>query len=66
MEDEISKIAVGDFEKKPDGSWVCVKNSDITAKSGKIMRIAPTTTFKKGGRFLGFDIVEALEKASAK
>lgn len=63
--DEITKIAIEEYEKKPDGSWVCVKNSDITTSTGRIIRIAPGTAFKPGGKFLGLDVVETLDKISA-
>lgn len=63
--DEIAKIAIDEFEKKPDGSWVCVKNSDVTTKLGRVIRVAPGTTFKKGGTLSGIDFVEALNKVSA-
>ncbi len=63
--DEVAKIAVDEFEKKPDGSWVCVKNSDITTKSQKVIRITPGMTFKKGTQFIGIDIADALDKFSA-
>ncbi|HOW55588.1 MAG TPA: hypothetical protein PLR60_13160 [Syntrophorhabdaceae bacterium] len=62
--DEIVKIAIDEYEKKPDGSWVCVKNSDVTTKTGKVIRIAPGTAFSKGRTFLGLDIAEALDKIS--
>lgn len=64
--DEITKIAIEDFEKKPDGSWVCVKNSDVQSKTGKVVRITPGLTFKKGGKLSGLDIAEALDKISVK
>ena len=60
--DEIAKIAVEDFEKKPDGSWVCVSNSDVTTKAQNIIRIKPGMTFRKGSRLWGLDVVEALER----
>jgi hypothetical protein len=62
--DEVTKIAVEEFEKKPDGSWVCVKNSDITTKSGRIIRVAPGTTLNKGGKLSGIDVVGALDQIS--
>lgn len=64
--DDIVKIVVGDYEKKPDGSWVCVKNSDITTESGRIIRIAPGMAFTQNGKPWGLDVVKALEEASAK
>ncbi len=66
MMDEITKIAVEEFEKKPDGSWVCVKNSDVGTKQQRIMRLKPGMTFRKGLTFCGVDIAEALDKISAK
>jgi len=60
--DEIVKIALEDFEKKPDGSWICVKNSDVTTKSQNIIRLKPGMTFRKGGRLWGLDVAEALER----
>ncbi len=63
--EEIVKIAIDEYEKKPDGSWVCVKNSDVTTKTGMIIRVAPGMTFKKGTAFVGADIAEALDKLSA-
>ncbi len=65
MVDEITKIAVEEFEKKSDGSWVCIKNSDLITNTQKVIRIAPGMLFKKGGTFLGLDVVGALEKMSA-
>ena len=62
--DEVTKIAVEEFEKKPDGSWVCVKNSDITTKSGRIIRVAPGTTLNRGGKLSGIDVVTALDQIS--
>lgn len=63
--DEIVKIAIEEFEKKPDGSWVCVKNADVTTKTGRVIRIAPGTTFRKGVKFLGLDFTEVLDRISA-
>ncbi|HOC45545.1 MAG: hypothetical protein PHT96_09560 [Syntrophorhabdaceae bacterium] len=63
--EEITKIALEEYEKKSDGSWVCVKNSDITTSKGNILRIAPGTIFRPGGKFLGIDIAEALNKKAA-
>jgi len=59
--DEIAKIVVEDFEKKPDGSWVSLKNSDIVTKSQAAFRVPPGMTFRKGGRLWGLNIVEALD-----
>jgi hypothetical protein len=62
--DEIAKIAVEEFEKKPDGSWVCVKNSDINTKLGRVIRVTPGHAFKKGGKFAGLDVVKTLDEIS--
>ena len=66
MDEIITKLASDEYQKNPDGSWTCVKNSDITTNTGRIIRIAPGTTFKKDTRFLGLDIVKALDEISAK
>ncbi len=63
--DEITKIAIGDFEKKPDGSWVVVNNSDIITKAGNVIRLTPGIIFKKGRKLWELDIVEVLDKASS-
>lgn len=64
--DEIAKIMIDEFEKKPDGSWVCVKNADVSTKSQRIIRLTPGLIFRKGFVFCGVDIADALDKASAK
>lgn len=33
---EITKIAVDEYQKNADGSRTCVKNSDITTKTGQL------------------------------
>jgi hypothetical protein len=62
--DEIAKITIQEFEKKPDGSWVCVKNSDIITKSGNVIRMTPGMTFRKGAKLWGLDIAKALDEIS--
>jgi hypothetical protein len=62
--DEIAKIIIDEFEKKPDGSWVCVKNADVSTKLQRVIRITPGMTFRKGVKFFGVDIAEALDKIS--
>jgi hypothetical protein len=64
--DEITKIIIQEFEKKPDGSWVAVKNTDINTESGRVIRITPGMTFKKGGKLWGLDVAKALDEISAK
>ncbi len=63
--EEIAKIVVEEFEKKPDGSWVCTKNSDITTKSQMVIRLTPGMVFRKGFPMCGIDVAEALDQASA-
>jgi hypothetical protein len=63
--DEIAKINIGDFEKKPDGSWVSVKNAAINTKNGLVITVPPGVPFRKGfTQFGGFDVVKALEEIS--
>jgi hypothetical protein len=62
--DEIKKINAGEFEKKPDGSWVCVKVSDITTQSG-VIRIGAGFTFQKGIKLWGLDVPKVLDEISA-
>jgi hypothetical protein len=62
--DEISKITINDFEKKPDGSWVVTNTSDIITKSGSVIRLQPGMFFKKESKLWGFDIVKILDEIS--
>lgn len=62
--EEVGKIAIEEFEKKADGSWVCVKNSDINTKSGRVIRVSPGVTFRKGYPLWGVDVAEALDEMS--
>jgi hypothetical protein len=64
--DEITKIAIEDFEKKPDGSWVVVRNSDVITKSGNVIRLTPGIPFRKDRKLWGFDVAETLDKISLK
>lgn len=63
--EEIAKIVIEEFGKKPDGSWVCLKSSDIITKAGNVIRIPPGATFKKGRRLCGLDVAQALDEISA-
>ncbi len=63
--DEITKISVDEFEKKSDGSWVSIKNSDIQTKTGKVIRISPGVPFKKGTIMWGIDVADALDRLTA-
>ncbi|HBE45396.1 MAG TPA: hypothetical protein DDW17_08155 [Deltaproteobacteria bacterium] len=62
--DEIAKIMVNEFKKQPDGSWVCIKNSDIVTKAGNMIRVSPGLTFKKDRRLWGLDVVKMLDELS--
>ena len=63
--DEITKIAIEDFVKNPDGSWVVAKNSDIITKAGNVIRLTPGIVLKKGRKLWEIDVVEVLEKVSS-
>lgn len=65
--EEISKdkLSLKEFEKKPDGSWVCVRNADLMTKSGKVIRVLPGTVFRKGYPLWGCEVAEALDEVSA-
>ncbi|NMC73150.1 MAG: hypothetical protein GYA56_02125 [Geobacteraceae bacterium] len=60
--DEITNISVEDFQRQPDGSWVAIRTSDVQSKTGKVIRIPPGMSFRKGGKLVGFDIAEALDR----
>ncbi len=61
---EIAKIMIDEFEKKPDGSWVCIKNSDIMTTTQEVIRVSPGMTFRRGVKLWGLDVAEALDKIS--
>ena len=63
--DNIVKLAPDCFEKKQDGSWVAVKNSDIVTQEGKFIRISPGMAFTPGFQPWGLDVVQALEEVNA-
>ena len=60
----VAKIATDCFEKKPDGSWVALKNSDIVTQEGGFIRISPGMTFKPGRQLWGLDVVQVLENTN--
>lgn len=62
--EEVGRIAIGDFQKQPDGSWHCIKNSDVGTKTDKIIRLQPGMVFRKGTTFCGLDIAAALDGIS--
>ena len=49
------------FEKNSDGTWTCIKNTDIK-NEGNIIRLAPGITFKPDRPQWGVDVVELLEQ----
>ena len=63
--DNVVKLATDCFEKKSDGSWVAVKNSDIVTRDGRFIRITPGMAFTPGRQLWGLDIVQALEEVGA-
>ncbi len=62
--EEISKekLSLKEFEKQPDGSWMCVENADIMTKSGKVIRVLPGTIFRKGCPLWGCAVAETLDE----
>lgn len=62
---EIAKINIGDFEKKPDGSWVVAKISYVNTKGGTVIALEPGTIFRPGFKqFGGIDFVRELDEFS--
>jgi hypothetical protein len=64
--DEITKIVIEDFEKKPDGSWVVIQNSDIITRGGNVIRLTPGIPFRKGRELWGFDVAKTLDEIKLK
>ncbi|HNQ47332.1 MAG TPA: hypothetical protein PK125_04765 [Syntrophorhabdus sp.] len=62
--EEIAKISIDEYERRPDGSWVCIKNSDITTKSNWVIRVSPGVIFQKNRRLFGLNVADALDKIS--
>lgn len=60
--EEITRIVKDDFQKQPDGSWVCVNNTDIGTKAGDMIRVSPGLTFRKGRRLWGLDVAKVLDE----
>ena len=54
-------VSKKDFQKNPDGSWTCIKNTDIKSVFG-IFRINPSMTFKKTFPVWGIDVAELLDQ----
>ena len=49
------------FQKNPDGSWACIKNTDIK-HNGFAHRVNPGFVFRKSRTQWGIDIVAILEQ----
>ena len=49
------------FQKNPDGSWTCIKTSDIKNGSN-IIRVNSGMIFKKSNPQWGIDVAEILEQ----
>jgi hypothetical protein len=49
------------FEKNPDGSWTCIKSTDIK-DGGSIIRLKPGMTFKKSQQPWGLNVCELLDQ----
>ena len=58
-------VSAAEFKKNDDGSWTCVKNTDIKSSYG-IYRINPGMTFKKKTSHWGMDVAELLDQAESK
>ncbi len=58
-------VSPAEFKKNPDGSWTCIKNTDIRNAYG-IYRINPGMTFVKNTSHWGMDVAELLEQAEPK
>ena len=49
------------YQKNPDGSWTCLKSTDIKHK-GYTHRVNPGFVFRKGKTQWGIDVVSVLEQ----
>jgi hypothetical protein len=61
---ETTFISSTEFKKNSDGSWTCVKNTDIKSPYG-IIRVNPGMTFKKKTPHWGIDVAELLDEAES-
>ena len=50
------------FERRPDGSWRCIRFAEVRTALGRI-QVAEGTVFVPGTIFMGVDIVKCLEEA---
>lgn len=62
--EEIAKISIDEYDRRPDGSWVCIKNSDITTQSNWVIGVSPGVIFQKNRRLFGLNVADALDKIS--
>lgn len=62
--DSIAKINIKEFEKKSDGSWIALKNSDIVTEDGGVIRVTPGMVFIPGRQLWGFDVAKILNEIS--
>lgn len=53
------------FQKNPDGSWTCIKNTDIK-NGGYAYRVNPGFVFRKSKPQWGIDVVAVLEQDDLK
>jgi hypothetical protein len=53
------------FRHNPDGSWSCVAPVTLEHPKGRI-QVTPGSTFTRGTRFMGIDVAEWLDQASAR
>ena len=53
------------FEKNSDGSWTCIKNTDIVYQ-GYTHRVNPGFVFRKSKTQWGIDVVAVLEQDDLK
>lgn len=58
-------VSSSEFKKNPDGSWTCIKNTDIKSAYG-IYRVNPGMTFVKEKLHWGIDVAELLDQAESK
>ena len=57
-------VSPNEFKKNPDGSWTCIKNTDIKNPYG-IIRVNPGMTFRKTKPHWGIDVAELLDQAES-
>lgn len=58
-------VSPKEFRKNSDGSWTCIKNTDLKNAYG-VYRINPGMTFVKKKPHWGIDVAELLDQADIK